>query len=216
MNIIDKSDAIVRRRPAISTASGCAGSSKSFRPDELEVRSGATDLADVAQALEGNPRAVLFEAAGPERQQLVGNVTGSRSRIAHAFGVAPNELLREIQRPPAQQAGDRRSLARRGAGAAGGADRRRRRPHRAAGASPARRRRRALHLRVDRFRRRSEDRLDQCRHPPPDAARPHRGRRRPQLAERPARDLRGERRRRQAGAGRASWSARIRSIISPR
>ena len=66
--------------------------------DELEVRSGTTDLADVAQALEGNPRAVLFEAAGPERQQLAGSVTGSRSRIARAFGVAPNELLREIQR----------------------------------------------------------------------------------------------------------------------
>ena len=84
----------------------------------------------------------------------------------------------------------------------GGADRRRRRPDRAAGASAARRRRRALHLRLDRFRRRPEDRLDQCRHPPPDAARPHRGRRRPQLAERPARALRGERGGRQAGAGR--------------
>ena len=52
----------------------------------------------MAQALEGNPRAVLFEAAGPERQQLVGSVTGSRSRIARAFGVAPGELLREVQR----------------------------------------------------------------------------------------------------------------------
>jgi 2,5-furandicarboxylate decarboxylase 1 len=66
--------------------------------DELETRNGAIDLADVAQALEGNPRAVLFEAVGPERQQLVGSVTGSRSRIAHALGVTPNELLREIQR----------------------------------------------------------------------------------------------------------------------
>ena len=65
--------------------------------EELEVRSGATELADVAQALEGNPRAVLFEAAGPERQQLVGSVTGSRSRIARAFGVA-RELLRELQK----------------------------------------------------------------------------------------------------------------------
>ena len=66
--------------------------------DELEVRSGATELADVAQALEGNPRAVLFEAVGPERAQLVGSVTGSRSRIARAFGVAPGELLREVQK----------------------------------------------------------------------------------------------------------------------
>jgi UbiD family decarboxylase len=66
--------------------------------DELDIRRGVTDLADVAQALEGNARAVLFEAAGPERQSLVGNVTGSRSRIARAFGVAPHELLHEIQR----------------------------------------------------------------------------------------------------------------------
>ena len=35
---------------------------------------------------------------GRSAQQLVGSVTGSRSRIARAFGVAPNELLREIQR----------------------------------------------------------------------------------------------------------------------
>jgi 2,5-furandicarboxylate decarboxylase 1 len=66
--------------------------------EELEIRRGATDLADVAEALEGNARAVLFEAVGPDKQQLVGNVAGSRSRIARAFGVAPGELLREIQR----------------------------------------------------------------------------------------------------------------------
>ena len=65
----------------------------------------------------------------------------------------------------------------------------------------ARRRRRALYLRLDRLRDRSEDRLDQCRRAPPDAARPPRGRRRSRLAERSARDLRGERRRRQAAAG---------------
>src|SRR5262249_45250419 len=39
-----------------------------------------------------------FDAVGPERQQLVGNVTGSRARIAKAFGVAPDGLLAEIQR----------------------------------------------------------------------------------------------------------------------
>jgi len=66
--------------------------------DQVDVRAGVTDLADVAQALDGNARAVLFEAAGPDRQPLAGNVTGSRSRIAHAFGVAPADLLREVQR----------------------------------------------------------------------------------------------------------------------
>ena len=66
--------------------------------DELETKREPTELAGIAQALDGNPRAVLFTAAGPERQELVGNVTGSRSRIARAFGVAPHELLTEVQR----------------------------------------------------------------------------------------------------------------------
>ena len=92
MNIVDKNNKI---------APGSGADLDSFRlrrfidelsSDELEVRKDATDLADVAQVLEGNPRAVLFEAAGPERQQLVGGVGGSRSRIARALGVAPDEL----------------------------------------------------------------------------------------------------------------------------
>src|SRR6476646_9339908 len=47
--------------------------------DDLETVSGPTDLADVAAV-------------------LVGNVTGSRARIARAFGVEPNELLPELLR----------------------------------------------------------------------------------------------------------------------
>jgi UbiD family decarboxylase len=66
--------------------------------DELETRDAAVDLADVAAVLDGNPRAVLFRAVGPESQQLVGNVTGSRARIARAFGVEAGELLHELQR----------------------------------------------------------------------------------------------------------------------
>src|SRR5215471_1567783 len=66
--------------------------------DLLEIREQPIDLADVAQALEGNSRAVLFRAPGPEGQQLVGNVAGSRARIARAFAVAPHDLLSEVQR----------------------------------------------------------------------------------------------------------------------
>jgi 2,5-furandicarboxylate decarboxylase 1 len=66
--------------------------------DELDTRHAPIDLADVAAALEDNPKAVLFAAVGPERQPLVGNVTGSRSRIARAFGVAAAELTGEIRR----------------------------------------------------------------------------------------------------------------------
>jgi len=66
--------------------------------DELEIREQPIDLADIAQALEGNRRAVLFRAAGPEKQELVGNVLASRTRLARAFEVAPDKLLPEIQR----------------------------------------------------------------------------------------------------------------------
>ena len=71
---------------------------ESLGPDELETRAEATELGDVAAALESNPRAVLFRAAGPEAQELVGNVNGSRARLARAFGVAPAQLAAEIQR----------------------------------------------------------------------------------------------------------------------
>src|SRR5215475_1577061 len=71
---------------------------ESLGPDELERRHERVDLADVADIFEANPRAVWFSAVGPEPQELVGNVTGSRRRIAQAFGVAPNALTAEIQR----------------------------------------------------------------------------------------------------------------------
>ncbi|WEK02286.1 MAG: UbiD family decarboxylase [Candidatus Sphingomonas phytovorans] len=50
------------------------------------------DLIDVAVRLEGETRAIWFKAAGPDRQELVGNVAGARSRLAMAFGVSATEL----------------------------------------------------------------------------------------------------------------------------
>ena len=65
---------------------------------ELEVKAGAAELAEVAPALEGNAKAVFFERVGKEGAQLVGNVMGSRSRLARAFGTAPDKLLAEVLR----------------------------------------------------------------------------------------------------------------------
>jgi 2,5-furandicarboxylate decarboxylase 1 len=65
---------------------------------ELEVKAGAAELAEVAPALEGNAKAVLFERLGREGAQLVGNVMGSRARLARAFGTAPDRLLAEVLR----------------------------------------------------------------------------------------------------------------------
>src|SRR3954447_7721573 len=66
--------------------------------EELELRDSPTDLADVAKALDGNPKAVLFRKVGPEAVELVGNVAGGRNRLARAFGVAPDKLLQEVLR----------------------------------------------------------------------------------------------------------------------
>src|SRR5258708_30147050 len=66
--------------------------------DELERRCGTTKLAAIAGALEANPKAVLFEAAGSGGYPLVGNALASRSRFALAFGVTPEKVLPEILR----------------------------------------------------------------------------------------------------------------------
>ena len=63
---------------------------------ELERIAAPTDLIDVARHLDGNRRAVLFEAAGPEKAELVGNVMGGRRRLAMALGVDPEELLQTV------------------------------------------------------------------------------------------------------------------------
>src|SRR5579863_3699887 len=63
---------------------------------ECEVREKPVDLVDVAAALDGNPRAVLFKAAGPEKAELVGNVMGSRKRLAAALGTSERELLSTV------------------------------------------------------------------------------------------------------------------------
>ncbi len=52
------------------------------RSGELDVVTGPAELADVAPALEGSAKAVLFERVGGEGAQLAGNVMGSRARLA--------------------------------------------------------------------------------------------------------------------------------------
>jgi len=102
MNVMDKAEAGMA-----SPVSAHAVDVERFRlrrfvenlPDsELETHSEPIDLAGITEVLEGNPRAVLFRAAGPERQELVGSVMGGRARLAAAFGVTPGNLLAEIQR----------------------------------------------------------------------------------------------------------------------
>jgi UbiD family decarboxylase len=60
---------------------------------ECEVRDQPTDLVDVAAVLDGNPKAVHFRAVGPERAELVGNVMGSRRRLALALDTDERGLM---------------------------------------------------------------------------------------------------------------------------
>ena len=53
----------------------------------------------VAFILESNTRAVWFTKVGPEGASLAGNVAGSRSRLARAFGTTPQQLLAETRVP---------------------------------------------------------------------------------------------------------------------
>ena len=169
---------------------------------ECEVHNAPIDLVDVGGVLDGNPRAVLFKAAGPEKAELVGNVMASRRRLAAALDTDERGLLGTLAAAAQPPASAGQSVVAAGAGAAGRAQGRRRRPVQAAGAPAARRRRRAVYFRRHRLRAVSRHRLHQCGLPPHHAARAAAGRRRPDRAERHARHLSRSRREEGAGAGR--------------
>src|SRR6185437_10302492 len=52
---------------------------------ECETIDQPTDLLDIGSKLDCNPKAAWFRAAGPERANVVGNVMGSRRRLALAL-----------------------------------------------------------------------------------------------------------------------------------
>ena len=63
---------------------------------ECEIHDKPIDLIDVAAVLDGNPRATWFKAVGPEKAELIGNVMGSRKRLALALDTDEAGLLPEI------------------------------------------------------------------------------------------------------------------------
>src|SRR5882762_10314841 len=132
------------------------------------------------------------------RRQRHGQPRAPGARLRH--GARP--AARRSAAPPARDAASGRSAARVGIRAGNRAQRRQGGLDGLAGEPAARYGRRSVHLGLDRLRSRSLERLDQRRRAPPDAARPARGRRRHQLALRPARALRGGGERGAAAAGR--------------
>ncbi len=65
---------------------------------ELKTHASPCDLVDLPELIDNQPHAVLATAVGPQAQQVVANVCGARSRLALAFGVAPDKVREEVQR----------------------------------------------------------------------------------------------------------------------
>lgn len=69
-----------------------------IQQNEAEVYGERVALADVGKHIDGNPKAVVFRKAGPEGAELVGNVFGSRRRLAMALGVEERDLLASLRK----------------------------------------------------------------------------------------------------------------------
>jgi UbiD family decarboxylase len=78
---------------------------KLVQQGECMIHDAPIDLIDVAGVLDGNPKAVWFRAVGPEKAELVGNVMGSRGRLAAALDTDqagfPKVLRERLQKPHA-------------------------------------------------------------------------------------------------------------------
>lgn len=98
MNVVEKAAANLRPNAVDFERFRLRTFLESLSLAELDTRSEAVDLAGIAEVMEGNQKAVLFRSAGPEKAELAGNVMGGRARIAAAFGVKPDGLLKEMQR----------------------------------------------------------------------------------------------------------------------
>ena len=76
---------------------------------ECMVHDAPIDLIDVGAMLEGNPKAVWFKDVGPEHAQLVGNVMGSRKRLAMSLDADEMTFAKVLagtrRRPPSADRG---------------------------------------------------------------------------------------------------------------
>lgn len=66
--------------------------------NEVEIHDQKIPLIELGTHLDGNAKAVLFRQAGQEEAEVVGNVLGSRERIALAFDAPPRGLTAEIMK----------------------------------------------------------------------------------------------------------------------
>ena len=65
---------------------------------EVETHEEPVALADMSAVVEKTPKAVLFKKAGAEQYEVIAAVSGSRKRVAAAFGVEQGEIAAEFNR----------------------------------------------------------------------------------------------------------------------
>lgn len=65
---------------------------------EVEIHDEPVALAEMSAIIEQTRKAVLFKKAGAEQYEVIAAVSGSRERVAAAFGVEPNEIAHEMNR----------------------------------------------------------------------------------------------------------------------
>jgi len=65
---------------------------------EVEIHEEPVALAEISGVVEKTPKSVLFKKAGAEQYEVITGVSGSRRRVAAAFGVEPNEIAHEFNR----------------------------------------------------------------------------------------------------------------------
>ena len=64
---------------------------------EVETHDENVALADISKIVEASDKAVRFKSAGPEKQELVANVMGSRKRLAVALETTIEEIVPAFQ-----------------------------------------------------------------------------------------------------------------------
>jgi 2,5-furandicarboxylate decarboxylase 1 len=63
--------------------------------DEVVIHDDPVSLADLSACIDDTPKASLFKKVGPEQFEIVAAVSGSRRRLAAAFGVDESNLITE-------------------------------------------------------------------------------------------------------------------------
>src|SRR5215470_8681897 len=71
---------------------------KLYEIGEVEVHEEPVALGDLSSVIEASAKATHFKRVGPEQFEMLAAVSGSRKRVAAAFGVGEREIAHEFMR----------------------------------------------------------------------------------------------------------------------